>query len=380
MNMQPKAIDGRRRIFYILNRLRIGGLENVALELANALNPDRFECTIVSFARPDPLQEKRLRPHVRLVALDKKQGNDLSVFYRLYRLFRDARPHIIQTHNWGTLLEGVSSGKVAGVPIIIHAEHGTVEERKRNIVIQRWVWKHIDQVLGVSEAHRMKLAQVIGFPLNKIKIIGNGIDLNRFSVQGDKARIRGQLGLPLEGCYIGAVGGLRPVKDHALLLRAMAKLMGRSEALRLVVSGGGPLADTLQSQALSLGIQGRTHFLGARDDIHNILNTLDIFVLPSKSEAMPLSLLEAMACGLPVVASAVGGIPEMVENGQTGMLVPPKDETALVAALERLIANEKERTAMGIAARQAVEKRYGLEAMVKEYEALYDLLSGEKAA
>lgn len=361
------------RVVYLVHTLGLAGLENVVVSLINGLEPSLFACTIVSLQ--EPLQNKVDTERVQVVSLDKKGGNDPRLIYRLYRFLRQERPHIVQTHNWGTLLEGALAAKLAGVPIVIHAERGTIEGRRRNLFVQRRLLKVVDQVLSASEALRQRLAASTGFPYEKIKPIPNGVDVSLFSPRPtEKQRIRKNLGLELTAIYIGTVANLRPVKNHALLLRVGSRLCQSHEQVRFVFAGDGPLKEQLVALAEELGISTKVRFLGARSDIPEVLNALDIFVLPSLSEGMPNAVLEAMACGLPIVATRVGGIPELIDDGNTGFLVPSEDERQLEAILGHLLHDDAKRRALGEKGRQRVLECFRLERMVNEYQELYSSL------
>jgi len=363
----------RIRIVYLVHTLGMAGLENVVVGLINGLEPSLFECTIVSLQ--EPLQHKVNTERAKVVSLDKKGGNDPRLIYRLYRFLRQERPHIVQTHNWGTLLEGALAAKLAGVPVVIHAERGTMDGRRRNLFVQRRLLKVVDQVLSASEALRQRLAASTGFPYQKIKPIPNGVDVNLFSPRPtEKQRIRRHLGLELTPIYIGTVANLRPVKNHALLLRVGSRLCQSQEQVRFVFAGDGPLKAQLVALAEKLGISAKVQFLGARADIPEVLNALDVFVLPSLSEGMPNAVLEAMACGIPVVATCVGGVPELIEDGNTGLLFPSEDEGRLEAILGNLLRCDTQRRALGEKGRQRVLECFRLERMVNEYQDLYSLL------
>jgi sugar transferase (PEP-CTERM/EpsH1 system associated) len=371
----------RIRVAYLMHRLRLGGLETVAVELANGLDPERFESSVVSFATPDPRQQNLHTARVRLVALHKPEGNNPTLIYRLYRVLRDLRPHIVQTHNWGTLLEGVVAAKLAGVPIVVHAEHGTIQGGWGRLVTQRFLWRTVQRVLCVSQAHRQRLVETVGFPYERLTLILNGVDVQAFPPRpADKDTIRADLGLELDPIYIGTVGNLRPVKNQALLLQAAQQVCARYHNVRVVIIGEGPLRGQLVRTAEALGIQKQVCLLGARAEISELLNALDIFVLPSLSEGLPMSVLEAMACGLPVVATDVGGIPEVVVHGQTGLLVSSQDVQQLAAALETLVQQPGLRLTLGHQGRARVVEHFSLQRMVHDYEGLYkSLMHGQRA-
>jgi L-malate glycosyltransferase len=347
--------------------------------LANGLDPERFVSSVVSFATPDPRQTN-LHTRVRLVALHKPEGNNPTLIYRLYRVLRDLRPHIVQTHNWGTLLEGVVAAKLAGVPIVVHAEHGTIQGGWGRLVIQRFLWRAVHKVLCVSQAHRQRLAETVQFPYDRLTLILNGVDVQAFTPRpADKDTIRAEMGLELDPIYIGTVGNLRPVKNQVLLLQAAQQVCARYHNVRVVIIGEGPLRGQLVRTAEALGIQKQVCWLGARADIPELLNALDIFVLPSLSEGLPMSVLEAMACGLPVVATDVGGIPEVVVHGHTGLLVSSQDVQQLTAALETLVQQPCMRLTLGRQGRERVVEHFSLQRMVHDYQLLYEsLMCGQR--
>ena len=359
-------------IAYLMTDVGPGGLQNMVFNLAHRLEPTRFTCTIVSLSQLFPLTRRVETDRVKIMIFDKKPGNDLRLMYRLYRYLQHEKPHIVQTHNWGTLFEGFVAAKLAGVPVVIHAERGTIQGRKRNLLFQRALWKAVNQVLSVSEIHRQLLSATVGFPGEHIKPIANGVDTEIFQPRYDeKTAIRTKLGFEPGRFYIGTVGNLRPVKNHALLLRACRQLCLDQDDVRLIIAGTGPLKEQLSELAGLLGIQHKVRLLGARTDIPEVLNAMDLFVLPSLSEGMPNAVLEAMACGLPVVATQVGGVSEVVEHGVTGLLVPSEDEAALTSRLEELFLSETTRQMLGKNARERALACFSLDKMVREYEQLY---------
>jgi sugar transferase (PEP-CTERM/EpsH1 system associated) len=371
----PLGDTPRLRVAYLIHRLRLGGLETVAVELANSLEPTRFESSVISLATPDPRQNNLQTTRVRLVALHKPEGNHPAVIYHLYRALRALRPHIVQTHNWGTLLEGIIAAKCAGVPLVIHAEHGTIQGSWGRLAMQRFLWRRVHKVLCVSQAHRQRLAEAVGFPSDRLMPILNGVDINAFTPRpADKEAIRADMGLELDPLYIGTVGNLRPVKNQTLLLQAAQQVCAKHHQVRVVIIGDGPLREQLMRTAEELGIHKQVRLLGARAEIPDLLNALDIFVLPSLSEGLPMSILEAMACGLPVVATSVGGVPEVVVDGETGLLVPSQDVWQLVGALETLVQQATTRLKLGQQGRQRAVEYFSLPRMVHEYQTLYESL------
>jgi sugar transferase (PEP-CTERM/EpsH1 system associated) len=337
-------------------------------KLVNALDRSRVASSICSCCPADSLKE-RLAPDIRLFEFNRRNGNDPLLVGRIARLLRRERPDVLHTHAWGTLYEGLLAARLAGVPIVVHGEHGTLDTRRRNLLMQRWAWQRVDRVLSVSSRLAERMAAAVGFPLDRIQVIRNGVDLDRFHPR-HRADGRAAFGCGDEAIVIGTVGRLVAVKDQANLLRALALLRSRGLEFRAMIAGDGRLKQELVALAHSLGV-GDVEFLGNRADIPRVLAALDLFVLSSESEGLSNTIQEAMATGVPVVATAVGGADELVEPSHTGTLVPAKDAEALAAALETLIRDPQRRRQFGAAGRTRAERLFGLDRMIGEYERLY---------
>ncbi|MBI1923530.1 glycosyltransferase [Candidatus Poribacteria bacterium] len=346
-------------------------MENGVANLVNHHNFTCFDPMICTLVGGGALTRRVNTTKVKLIELNKSSGNDPRITIQLWRVFKQEKPHIVHTHAWGTLCEGVIAAKLAGVPVIVHGEHGTIECRKKNIWIQRLLWGATDQVLSVSDMLRKELATEIGFPLEKIKPIINGVDTQKFSVFSNKERLKNTLGKSPDDVVIGTVGRLVPVKDYSTFLKALQILLKAGKEFHAIFVGDGPLNGELQCLANELRLSKNVTFLGNRHDIPDLLNTMDIFVLTSLHEGISNTILEAMACGLPVVATNVGGTPEIVEDGKTGILVSVQNPDELAGVIEILIENKELRGKMGKQGRRRVEENFSLERMVKNYEGLY---------
>lgn len=374
--MTKRTSDVKTRpiqLIHIVRDFSHGGMENGVANLVNHHDPERVQGSIYVLAKADGFVH-RVRDQHRVVVLDRCQGNDPWVVWHLARRLRRAKPDIVHTHGWGTLVEGGIAAKLARVPVWVHGEHGTMETRRRNIWAQRMMWRWADQLLSVSENHRQALAQTMGVAADRIQAIPNGVALDRFQERSTTTALRQRFHIPSGHVVIGSVGRLVEVKHYHHLITALAGLIRQQMPISGVLIGDGPLRSALQEQAETLGIAERVHFLGRRDDVPALLPLLDLFVLPSRSEGMSNTILEAMATGLPVVATAVGGTPEMVVDGETGRLVLPEDPKGLEAVLATLLANAEQRRYMGQQARRRVETLYSLSAMVRAYETLYEQL------
>ena len=372
----PDSSHGVLRVMHVVFAFHPGGMELGVLKLVNGLDARRIRSAICS-TRAARALAPLLAPHVALFELRRREGNDPRLVWELYRLFRRERPHIVHTHAWGTLVEGLIAARLARVPIVVHGEHGTLQLRRRHRVCQRHVWSRVDRVLSVSTRLAERMAREVGFPPDRIQTIRNGVDLSRFAGRTGRAEARRALALPADTPIVGAVGRLVPVKDHTCLIEAVARL-GR-DGLRplVVIAGDGPLRTFIENRVAALGIDGQLRLLGHRPDIDTVLAALDVFALPSRSEGLSNTILEAMAAGLPVVATRVGGADEMVIHGTTGLLVPASSPQELAAALRRILSDPAMRTAMGKAGRARVEREFDLAETIRRYERLYTDLARE---
>ncbi len=370
-----KSPNEKIHIAFLVHTYGFGGLENMVTNLVNHLDPNRFESTIISFAPLQPLDNRVDLSRTQVISLNKKGGNNPVLIYKIYQLLKRIRADIVQTHNWGTAVEGIIGAKIARIQGIVHAERGTIEDKERNVKLQRFLWGFADQVLSVSEGHRKKVTNIVGFPNERMKVIVNGVDTERFFPNPTiKAVIRQKLGLKTNSLCIGTVGSLRFVKNQSLLIKACKAVLSQFDQVEVLIVGAGPLVSQLKLEVKTLGLSEKIRFVGVQPDIPEILNALDIFVLPSRSEGMPNAVLEAMACGVPVISTSVGGVPEVIESEKNGILIASEDEQHLVQVLKELVQNHKKRFSLGIEGRKRVESYFSLKKMVAEYEILYEAL------
>jgi len=348
-----------------------GGMEHGVVKIVNGLDPERVVSSICSTTAADAGMRARVRAGVPLIELNRRNGNDPGIIWAISRAVRRQRPEILHTHGWGTLVEGLLAGRLARVPAVVHGEHGTLQLRSRQVAAQRWAWRRADGLLSVSSRLAERMSQEIGIPRERIHVIRNGVHFGRFAGPRVNAA-RASFGLPGEsGLVLGAVGRLVDVKDHANLIDAVAVLRQRGRDVMAVIAGDGPLRAALLAQIARLGLERHVRLLGHRADVEAVFAGIDVFVQPSKSEGMSNTILEAMASGLPAIATHVGGADEMVIDGETGILVPPADSGQLANAIDRLLPNKALRHAMGSAARVRARDEFSLEHMVEGYQSFY---------
>ncbi len=352
------------KVAQILSSFGMGGQERVALDLSRGLMAHDCEVMAVAFADGPLRKEFELAGIPTAVEL-KGAGFDASLIFRLARLFRREKVKLVHTHNPQPLIYGAPAARLIGARVI-HTKHGANPDTARRVLVRRAAALLCDAYVAVSPLTAAVARKNNEVPTRKLFIIQNGIDLSRFRPDPIvRAAVRKELGIPDGAWVVGTVGRLAPEKDQALLISVMAKKVGPDS--RLVLVGDGPLANDLRQQASSAFI----HFTGARSDTPRLYSAFDVFALSSVTEGLPLVLPEAMASELPMVSTKVGGIPDVIEEGVTGFLVPAGDVAAFAARLELLSANRPRAREMGKAARNTALERYSGERVVRGYLDLY---------
>ena len=370
-------------IAHVIYRLDVGGLENGLVNLINHMPTSRYRHVIISLTGLSDFRQRITRPDVDCIALNKRPGNDIGMLWRLWRMFRQLRPAIVHSRNLAAL-EAQLPAWLAGVPCRVHGEHGRdVHDldgtRRRYRWIRRFYRPLVQRYVPLSEDLARYLHDQVGVAVARIRPICNGVDMERFRPREDAAR-DGVLPPGFanqDSLLIGTVGRLEAVKDQITLVRAFTEICRHNASdtrLRLILVGEGTLRGEIEALLTREGIRDRVWLAGSRDDVPALLAALDVFVLPSLAEGISNTLLEAMACGLPVVATRVGGNAELVSEGETGLLVPRADPQAMAAALQRYIDNADLRSTHGLAARARAEAQFSISGMVQRYLEVYDEL------
>ncbi|WP_437484461.1 glycosyltransferase [Sorangium sp. So ce1014] len=380
----PRAAPGQpAKVAHVVLSLNVGGLERVVLRLLERTARDRFAPVVCALHEPGALAEELARLGVPLVVLARRPGLDPGLPVRLSAWLRREGIRLVHTHNPGPHLYGALAAGLAraarlpggGGPRVIHTKHGrNYPKQRRKVLVNRLAAALTDRVVAVSDDARAVALEVERVDPAKVVTILNGVDTDVFR-PGDAGAARARLGVPASGYHVGCVARLSPEKDHATLLAAFARLREVRPDAHLSLIGDGPLRPALEQQAARLGLGGAVTFTGTRGDVAELLPAFDVFALASLTEGISLTLIEAAAAGVPIVATRVGGNPEILEEGETGLLVAPGAPETLAAALEA-VAVRQDRAAMGMRGRARVVERFGVDRMVRAYEDLYDEVLG----
>lgn len=358
-------------VLHVVSVLRaVGGLELLLTRLLEWMKGSGIRHSIACLQGEAELRD-RFDESVAIYCL-KSRPNDIRLPWRLVRLLRRVRPTVISAYNWGAWPD-VAVARLAAMPSVplIFNFHGldyTGKMPLRRRIACRILAEITTRLLTVSDASRQFLASATGIPGRRIGVIPNGIDVDYF-----EPACPGRP--PEKRLIVGTAGSLKPIKNQAMLIRAVAELAAKGMDMELLIAGSGPDASCLAQLSRDLNADSHVQLVGHQEDVPAFLRRLDVFVLPSDTEAHPISLLEAMACGLPCVATRVGGVEEVLDGGRVGMLIDPGDQKALEDALARLAGRPELRAELGKAARQRVCERYSKDRMVDAYVRMYRDLS-----
>ena len=368
-------MPSRLNVMHVVDLLALAGMEYGVIKLVNRLDRKLFRPTICCQQYQVENTVPLLDPDVRVFSLHRPEGRSLRLILKLARLLRREKVDIVHSHNWATLIYTVAAAKLARTPVVIHGEHGF--ETNHGMVdharFSRWLARYTTHVTTVSETLCHDLQTRWMLPPERISAVPNGVDLDRFGPESNVPDLRQELGIGAEELIIMTIGGLRPVKDHATLIRGFAKAHRRLPPSHLVIVGMDwrSLRAELEGLAAQLGVGGKILFTDVRTDIPALLRTCDVYVNTSRFEGLSNTILEAMASGKPVIATAVGGNPELVQDGMTGFLIRPGDDTQLAGCLETILADKVLRQRMGASGRRVTEERFSVARMVEDYSSMY---------
>lgn len=368
-------------IMHVVHRFDFGGLENGLVNLINRMEPSRYRHAVVCLTTYSDFAKRIQQPGVPVIALHKQAGKDPGCYLRLARAIRQLKPDVVHTRNLGTL-DMQFMATLCAVRGRVHGEHGwdvydLNGKHPRYLRLRRWARRCVHRYVAMSRDLSQWLQGSVGVPEGRITQIYSGVDADKFRPRRATDALPWPEGfLCQDAVVIGTVGRHEPVKNPLGLVHGFRRLMdavpGHAARLRLVLIGGGPMFEEVQRAVAELGLAGQAWLPGPRHDVAEIMRQLDIFVLPSLNEGISNTILESMACAVPVVASRVGGTPEIVREGQTGFLYSLQDETELTLRLAAYVEDAALRREHGRTARAIVEQHHSLDAMVRKYLDVYD--------
>lgn len=388
--------NGRIRVMRIISRMNIGGPSIHVVMLNAGLSPDTYDSLLVTgteSATEGSLKDLATAQQLRLVTIpelgrDVAARDDLVALYKLFRLMRRERPHIVHTHLAKAGFVGRLAARLAGVPIVVHTYHGHVFHgyfsptmTRVYLLMETAIGRLSTRLVTISDRLREEIAGFGVADRAKISVIPLGFDLDPFlraSRERGHGRFRAALGFAEGDRAVGIVGRLVKIKNLPLFLDAAALARRQHPPLRFVVVGDGELRGELAAYAGARGLADRVSFVGWRRDMPEIYADLDAVVISSDNEGTPVSLIEAMAAGCPVIATAVGGVPDLIADGETGRLVPPGDAEALARAIGDLVEQPAAVRAMADRAQGAILERFRATRLVADIDGLYRRLLAAK--
>lgn len=361
-------------IMQITHDLNIGGLQRVVVDLACNLSKDRYNLTVCALREGGPLERELSDEGIPVIKLaEDRYKVDYLMFWKIYRTIKSMKPTIVHTHNTQPFIEGTVAALMAGVPVVVHTDHGRqFPDKRRYMTAERILARFVKQVIAVSEATKNDLVQYEKIPASKIKVVANGINENKYRFQVDRQWKKRELNIEADtGPLVGWCGRLSPEKGLDILIRAVELLKNDFPKMVFLIAGEGDLDGPLRQEVKERNVERWVRFLGPRNDVHEIMGIIDLFVLPSLHEGLPLVLLEAMAASLAIVATNVGGIPDAVFDGVNGLLVEPSHPEQFAAAIKQLLSDSVMREQYARKSLMYFQQKYGLQKMLNEYETVY---------
>lgn len=369
------------KTMYVIHSLGTGGAEKLVYDTALFLKGSGIEAVVCCLDYSGAQGEKLKKQGFKVFDLKRRMGIDLSIIKKLRAIVREEKPDILHAHQYTPYFYTMLSLPMFSRPKSVFTEHGRFYPdriRPKRVIFNQIANIFTDAIVGVCEFTKEALVKYEMFPRDKIRVIYNGVKPDEFQLEADIASKKKSLGLSFENKVIGTIGRLCREKNYEMLIQAFAEVRKTSKDVKLLIVGDGELRGELEFFTKQLQLDNDIFFLGERQDIPELMQIFDIFTLSSDLEGASLVLLEAMASGLSVVATDVGGNPELVVDGKTGILVPPGDYKKFADAITHHLQNKKLQKEMGEAGRQRVGEKFTFKRMADEYVELYQELISKK--
>jgi glycosyltransferase involved in cell wall biosynthesis len=379
--MKQKFLKTNKKVNLVFVNLNLGmgGIETLILEICKRLDTKKFSPKVCVFEKDGILQDEFEQAGIPVYALERKDGLDVTLPIRLALLLKRIGADIVHTHNHSVWLYGGIAARILNLPLV-HTEHTSPDYNKEKwYKIEKWLSYITDRITTVSNSVGKFMEVRERIAPDKITVIHNGIDTGIYSKYVDRDVKRKELNLDDSDQIIGNIARFFPNKDHACLLRAFKLVVERIPSAKLLIAGDGPLRNELFGLTEKLALTSTVKFLGNRRDIPELLRIFDVFALSSIKEGLPITLLEAMASEVPIVATDVDGNPEVVVHNQTGYIVPARDPNSLADKIITLLMDKEKAKHMGKTGRVRAEEEFSFEKMSAQYDALYSsLLNGKR--
>jgi glycosyltransferase involved in cell wall biosynthesis len=369
-------------ILHIYQNSKIGGVQQQLLSLLKAYNREVFNPIFCCLGPKEEIGKEIEGIGIDCISLNRSRYSrfSLKIVIDLHRLMKKKHIHLVRTHRYRSNLYGRLAAFLTGVPVIVASVHDNYRKDKRPVrrVINRILSKITDKIVAVSEEVKKDIIQYDKIEPSKVVVIPNGIDTEKFNPKGNYADIRKEFSIKEDTIVAGFIGRIVPAKGLEYLIDSIPHVKGEFNNIKLLIVGEGSLVKRLREQAKEKKVYDSIIFAGRRRDIPDILSCIDVFVMPSIAEGLPNALLEAMAMAKPIIATEVGGIPEVIKNRFNGILVPPRDIRALATAIKELTGNAQVAAKMGQAARDLVLDNFSIKLIAQRWQTLYLSLLKEK--
>jgi glycosyltransferase involved in cell wall biosynthesis len=371
-------------ILHIYQNSNIGGIQQQLLSVLKSYDKEVFNPIFCCFRHKGEIGKEIERMGIEVIAFNRpryyKFSIGIDIVRDLYRLIKQKNIQVARSHRYHANLYGRVAARLADVPVIVSSVHDNyrMDKRLKRRIINHILSKISDKIIAVSESIKKDIVIYDKIDTSKILVIPNSVDIERFNPEGNFANIKEEFLIKNNDIVIGFVGRIVPAKGLEYLIDTLSYLKEEFRNIKLLIIGEGSLVDGLKEKSKENNVNDSVIFTGRRRDIHDILSCIDIFVMPSIAEGLPNALLEAMAMAKPIVATEVGGIPEVIKNGINGLLVPPRNAESITTAIKTLLADMHLTTKMGQRARNYVEENLSIQATVRKWESLYISLLKEK--
>jgi glycosyltransferase involved in cell wall biosynthesis len=366
----------KKKILQLIDSLNFGGAEVLLIDLVRGIKEAGYDVS-VGYSTRGPLEKKLLELGVPSARLPRLGRIDPFLFFKMCQLIVREKPDIVHTHLFKSDLHGRLAARLCGVPVVVSTSHNNDVWAKRFPLgyLYGLTAKLTDQVIAVSSEVRDYQIQHTGISKDKIIVIENGVHVQKFSSHKDSARaIRAEFQIGDSAPLIGVIGRLQPQKDHGNFLNAAVEIRKKMPDARFLIVGDGPLREELIAQAQTLDLESAVIFCGVRQDIPAVLAALDVLVISSKWEGLPVTLLEGMAARRPIASTTVGGVPNVVVDGESALLVPPQDPSALANACLKILQDPPLAQSLADAGFARVKSQFSLDAMIAKTLNLYQEL------